>query len=115
MDLRESKFYYAGDDLNFAVFSDHPCHVRYLESIPLPMSQSPVSVYSIEPAVNSRWVVVQEKHEEASRQRLFVRSGATFLEDHSRRLPESVRKQLQQRIPKGGQSSQHFRRLASPH
>ena len=28
MDLRESKFYYAGDDLNFAGFSDYPCRAR---------------------------------------------------------------------------------------
>jgi hypothetical protein len=115
MDLRESKFYYAGDDLNFAVFSDHPCQVRYLESIPVPMSQSPVSVCSIEPAVNSHWVVVQEKHEEESRQRFFVRRGATFLENDRRSLPESVRKQLQQRIPRRGRSRQHFQRLESPH
>ena len=114
MDLRESKFYHAGDDLNFAVFSDYPCQVRYLESIPLPMSQNPVSVYSIEPATNSQWIVVQEKHEKASRQRFFVRSGATFLEDNRRSLPESIRKQLQQRI-QGGLSRQHFRRLESPH
>src|SRR5262245_32354704 len=109
MDLREIKFYYAGGDLNFAVFSDHPCQVRYLESIPLPMSQSAVSVYSIEPAAKSQWVVVQEKHEEASRLRFFVRSGAAFLEDDSRRLPESVRKQLQQRITRGGRGRQSFR------
>jgi hypothetical protein len=109
MDLRESKFYYAGDDLNFAVFSDHPCQVRYLESIPLPMSQSPVSVYSIDPAANSQWVVVQERHEETSRLRFFVRSGATFLEDDHRSLPESVRKRFQQRIPRRGRSRQRFR------
>jgi hypothetical protein len=58
MDLRESKFYCAGAELNFVVFSDHPCRVRYLDSIPLPMSQS-VSVYAIEPAADSQWVVVE--------------------------------------------------------
>ena len=109
MDLRESKFYYAGDDLNFAVFSDHPCQVRYLESIPLPMGQSPVSVYSIEPVANSQWVVVQEKREEASRLQFFVRSGTTFPEVDSRSLPQSLRTQLQQRIPRRGRSRQRFR------
>ena len=58
MDLRESKFYCAGAELNFAVFSDHPSRVRYLDSIPLPMSQS-VSVYAFEPAADSQWVVVE--------------------------------------------------------
>src|SRR5438552_10497346 len=42
MDLRESKFYYAGHDMNFAVFSDYPCRVRYVESIRLPIGQAPV-------------------------------------------------------------------------
>jgi hypothetical protein len=109
MDLRQSKFYSAGPELNFAVFSDHPCRVRYLDSIPLPMGQSPVTVYTIEPAASSQWVVVEEKDEETSRLRLFVRSGTTFREDDRSHLPESVQKQLQQRIPRMKPGRQHFR------
>jgi hypothetical protein len=36
MDLKESKFHYAGQDMNFVVFSDYPCQVRYVGSIRLP-------------------------------------------------------------------------------
>ena len=35
MNLKESKFYYAGEALNFVVFSDYPYRVKYVESIRL--------------------------------------------------------------------------------
>jgi hypothetical protein len=57
MDLNESKFYYAGEDMNFAVFSDCPCRVRYVESIRLPIDLAPVEIYTIEPAANGQWIV----------------------------------------------------------
>ena len=108
MDLTESKFYKAGHEVNFAVFSDNTCRVRYLESIPLPVGDSMVDVYTIEPAANSQWVVVEVKEEETSRLRFFVRSGTTFRENDSRRLPENVRKQLQQRVRRMKGSRQRF-------
>ena len=108
MDLRDSKFYSAGHEVNFAVFSDNTCRVRYLESIPLPLGHTMVDVYAIEPAANSQWVVVEVKEEETSRLRFFVRRGITFPEDGRRRLPESVRTQLQQRVPRMKGSRRRF-------
>jgi len=55
MDLKESKFHYAGQDMNFVVFSDYPCRVRYVGSIRLPINLAPVEIYTIEPAPNGQW------------------------------------------------------------
>ena len=55
MDLKESKFYYAGQDMNFVVFSDYPCQLRYVGSIRLPINLAPVEIYTIEPASNGQW------------------------------------------------------------
>ena len=49
MDLKHMRFFRAEGYINFTVFCDVPCRVRYLESIPVPMSASPVEVYAIEP------------------------------------------------------------------
>ena len=51
MELSQCKFYYAGDLLNFVVFSDAPCLARYRDSVRLlPISPSEVYVYEINPA-----------------------------------------------------------------
>jgi hypothetical protein len=55
MDLKESKFHYAGQGMNFVVFSDSPCQVRYVGSIRLPINLAPVEIYTIEPASNGQW------------------------------------------------------------
>jgi hypothetical protein len=55
MDLKESKFHCAGQDMNFVVFSDYPCQVRYVGSIRLPINLAPVEIYTIEPAFNGQW------------------------------------------------------------
>jgi non-ribosomal peptide synthetase component E (peptide arylation enzyme) len=72
-----------------------------------------VSVYAFEPAADSQWVVVEGKNDQTSRLRFFARSGATFREDDSRRLPEIVGKQLQQRIPRAKPTRQRLRRSKS--
>src|SRR5262245_27391037 len=63
MDLKESKFYYAGHDMNFAVFSDYPCRVKYVDSIRLPIDVAAVEIYTIEPASNGQWVVAEQWNE----------------------------------------------------
>jgi hypothetical protein len=100
MDVRESKFYYGGQDMNFAVFSDFPCRARFVESITLPISYAPVQVYSIEPGANSQWVVVQQRTEGRSSLRFFVRDGETFRENESHDLSKQVREDILQHIPK---------------
>ena len=55
MDLKESKFNCARQDMNFVVFSDYPCQVRYVGSIRLPINLAPVEIYTLEPASNGQW------------------------------------------------------------
>lgn len=100
MDVRESKFYYAGYDMNFAVFSDYPCRATFVESITLPISYAPVEVYTIEPGANSHWIVVQQRNDGKSRLRFFVRDGETFRENQSHDLPQQLKEDILQRIPK---------------
>ena len=78
MDLKESKFYYAGHDMNFAVFSDYPCRVRYVDSISLPIDLAPVEIYTIEPASNGQWVVVDQKNEGKAVLSSFSEKGKHF-------------------------------------
>ena len=106
MDLRESKFYYAGHDMNFAVFSDYPCRVRYVESIRLPIGQAPVEVYAIEPAANSQWIVVEQRNDGKSTLKFFVRKGETFRENQSHDLPKHLREQIWRRVPKPSGNSE---------
>ena len=40
MELQHHKFGYAGKDMNFAVFSDDPCRVSYVESIAIPIGHT---------------------------------------------------------------------------
>jgi hypothetical protein len=100
MDLKESKFYYAGDDMNFAVFSDYPCRVRYVDSIRLPIDLALVEVYTIEPASNGQWVVVEQKNEGKRSLKFFFREGEAFRENQSHNLPLHLKEQIMQRIPK---------------
>jgi hypothetical protein len=106
MDLRESKFYYAGQDMNFAVFSDTPCRVRYVESIPLPIVQTPVEVYTIEPAANSEWIVVDQRNDGKSSLKFFLRQGDEFREHRSHDLPQPVKQQILRRVPKSPWNSE---------
>ena|SRR5882724_9715406 len=100
MDLKESKFYYAGQDMNFAVFSDYPCRVRHVESIPLPLIQTPVEVYAIEPATSGRWIVVDQRNDGKSSLKFFLREGEEFREHQSHDLPRPMKRQILQRVPK---------------
>jgi len=111
MDLRESRFYYAGQDMNFAVFSDYPCRVRYVESIPLPIIQTPVEVYAIEPAAHSHWIVVQQRNDGKTSLKFFVRvrDGETFRENESHELPKHLKEHILQRLPKSSEDGERPR------
>jgi hypothetical protein len=100
MDLKESKFYYAGEDMNFAVLSDYPCRVRHVESIPLPITQTPVEVYVIEPAVNGEWIMVDQRNEGKSSLKFFLREREEFRQHPSHELPRPVKRQILQRVTK---------------
>jgi hypothetical protein len=100
MELRECKFYYGGQEMNFAVFSDDPCRTRYLESIPLPIAQTRVDVYEIEPGAKTQWIVVRQKDGERDNLKLFIRVGDRFLENEAQTLSKDLRKKIIQRFPK---------------
>jgi len=106
MDLRESKFYYAGHDMNFAVFSDHPCRVRYVERIRLPIGETSVEVYGIEPGANSQWIVVQQRNDGKGSLKFFVRGGEIFRETPFHDLPKHLKEGILQRVPKSSGTSE---------
>ena len=100
MELRNCKFYYGGQEMNFAVFSDDPCCARYLESIPLPIAQTRVDVYEIEPGNKTQWIVVQQKDGDKDNFKLFVRKGEKFVENETHSLPNELKIKIVQRFPK---------------
>jgi len=108
MDLTESKFYYAGEALNFVVFSDYPYRVKYVESIRLPIGAAPVEVYTIEPGVDSQWIVVQQRNDGKSHLRFFVRERETFRESQSDDLPKHLAKDILRRVPESSRNSERL-------
>jgi hypothetical protein len=100
MELNQCKFYFAGDILNFVVFSDSPCRARYLERIRLlPISANEVYVYEIEPGAESQWVLVRQSEGTKKRLQLFLRRGERFLEPDPPELPAELREQILRRYP----------------
>src|SRR5262245_35301907 len=61
MEVEHMRFH-GEQDVNFPLFCDVPCPVRYLERIPL--SASPVEIYAIEPGHQTQWIAVQRSQEE---------------------------------------------------
>ena len=100
MELRDFKFYYGGQEMNFAVFSDDPCRARYLESIPLPIAQTRVDVYEIEPGAKTQWILVKQKDGDKDNLKLFIRKGEKFLENESQTLSKELKKKILQTFPK---------------
>jgi hypothetical protein len=100
MELRDCKFYYGGQEMNFAVFSDDPCRATYLESIPLPIAQTRVDVYGIEPGAKTQWILVKQKDGDRDNVKLFIRKGEKFLENETQSVPKELKKQILQRFPK---------------
>ena len=100
MDRKETKFYYAGEEMNFAVFSDYPCRVRHVESIPLPITHTQVEVYVIGPAANGEWIMVDQRNDGESSLKFFLREGQEFRQHPSHDLPQPVKRQILQRVSK---------------
>jgi hypothetical protein len=100
MELKDCKFYYGGQDMNFAVYSDDPCRATYRESIPLPIAHTRVDVYKIEPGTKTQWVVIKQRDGDKDNLKLFVRKGEKFLENESQNLPKALKDKIIQRFPK---------------
>jgi len=100
MELKDCKFYYGGQDMNFAVYSDDPCRAMYRTSIPLPIAQARVDVYEIEPGANTQWVVVKQRDGDKDNLKLFVRKGDKFMENESQHLSKALKEKILRRFPK---------------
>ena len=105
MELRDHKCYYGGQDMNFAIFSDDLCRARYLESITLPIGQSRIDVYEIQPGEKSHWVVVQQKDGEKQQWKCFGRRGRSFPENQATGFPRKIKAEIMQKVPQLAQES----------
>ena len=102
MELRGCSFYHAAQEMNFAIFSDDPCLIRYMRSIPLPIGPTQVDVYEIEPGAKTQWIVVKHVDGNQSALQIFIRDGETFLENQFQNLPDEVKRKIAHRFPKLG-------------
>jgi hypothetical protein len=100
MELKDCKFYYGGQDMNFAVYSNDPCRARYRGSIPLPIASTRVDIYEIEPGANTQWVVIKQRDGERDNFKLFLRKGDKLMESDSQHLPKTVKDEILHRFPK---------------
>lgn len=101
MELSQCRFYLAGEDMNFAVYSDDLCRSKYLESIRLlPIGNMKVHVYEVEPGAHSEWVAVTQREGRRSCFKLFVRNGERFVENQTQELPQDLKKKIVERFPK---------------
>jgi len=99
MELQHHKFGYAGKDMNFAVFSDDPCRVSYVESIAIPIGHTQVQLYGIEPGARTKWIVVKQLDGPKATLKVFLRQNEKFLENQIDDLPQETRSQIMQRFP----------------
>ena len=99
MELQHHKFGYAGNDMNFAVFSDDPCRVSYVESIAIPIGHTQVELYGIEPGARTKWIVVKQLDGHKATLKVFLRQNEKFLENQIDDLPQETRSQIMQRFP----------------
>ena len=99
MELQHHKFGYAGNDMNFAVFSDDPCRISYVESIPIPLGHTQVELYGIEPGARTNWIVVKQLDGHKATLKVFLRQNEKFLENQIDDLPQEARSQIMQRFP----------------
>jgi hypothetical protein len=115
MDLRACKFFYSGSDLNFSVFSETSCRAKYNASVSLPLIQTAVEVYEIEPAADCQWVVVEQRDGDKRTQRIFVRQQEEFVETLMRDLPKTLKLKLARRLEKSAGVSQAVASARSQH
>ena len=99
MELQHHRFGYAGKDMNFAVFSDDPCRVSYVESIAIPIGHTQVQLYGIEPGARTKWIVVKQLDGPKATLKVFLRQNEKFLENQIDDLPQETRSQIMQRFP----------------
>jgi hypothetical protein len=100
MELQRHKFCHAGSDMNFAVFSDDPCRISYVESIAIPVGHTQVELYRIEPGDRTKWIVVKQLDGHKATLKVFLRRNEKFLENEIDDLPRETRSQIMQRFPK---------------
>ena len=99
MELQQYKFCYAGSDMNFAVFSDDPCHISYVKSVPIPIGHTQVQLYEIEPGARTRWIVVKQVDGHKNTLKVFLRQNEGFLENSMDQLSRETKKQIMRRFP----------------
>ena len=99
MELQQYKFCYAGNDMNFAVFSDDPCHISYVKSVPIPIGHTKVELYEIEPGAKTRWIVVKQVDGYKNTLKVFLRQNERFLENSMDQLSRETKRQIMQRFP----------------
>jgi hypothetical protein len=99
MELQHHKFCYSGSDMNFAVFSDDPCRISYVESIAIPIGHTQVELYGIEPGARTKWIVVKQLDGHKATLKVFLRQNEKFLENEIDDLSRETRSQIMQRFP----------------
>lgn len=99
MELQQHRFGYSGNDMNFAVYSDDRCRIKYVESIAVPMGHIRVELYGIEPGTRTKWVVVRQLDGHKTTLKVFLRQNEKFLENEIDDLPPETRSQIMQRFP----------------
>ena len=100
MELQQYKFCYAGSSMNFTIFADAPCRIRYVKSIPIPIGQTQVELYEIEPGARTKWVVVKQINGHKATLKVFLRRGKKFLENSIVKLSREIKSEMMQRFPK---------------
>ena len=66
--------------MNFAVFSDDPCRISYVESIPIPLGHTQVELYGIEPGARTQWIVVKQLDGNKATLKVFLRQNVRRLQ-----------------------------------
>jgi len=97
--LSDCRFYCSGSDLNFSVFSDVVCRVRYLDSIEMTLVEGRVDVYAVDPAVASRWIVIRNTEGDGVIYRWFLRDGENFFERKEEELTPQLRAEVFRMFP----------------
>jgi hypothetical protein len=92
--------------MNFAVFSDDPCHIKYVESIAIPIGHTQVELYGIEPGARTQWIVVKQLDGNKATFKVFLRHNERFLENEIDSLPQETRSQIMQRFPQSGSGTE---------
>jgi len=99
MELQQYKFCYAGSAMNFSVFSDCPCRISFVKSVPIPIGHTMVELYEIEPGAKTQWVVVKQVDGSKNSLKIFLRQDERFLENSIDHLSHETKKQIMQQFP----------------